>query len=538
VVLPGALATHGPTPPIGLAYIAAAVRDAGHSVDLIDAPGEAMDRSVPFASPVGELERIGLSTEAIVERIAPETSIVGITNMFLHEWPHVREIACAVKDRFPDVFVVVGGENATAFSDWILADCPAIDCCAHGEGEATMVTIADRLAEGKSLLDVGGLALRSDVEDATVDNGLPTRISKAELRKTPRPAWDLVPLDTYWKHFPFFGVNRGRSMQVLGTRGCPYKCSFCSSPQMWTTKYVVREPADVADEIAGYVDEYGVQNVNFVDLTAATNRKWTLELCDALEDRVPGITWQLPVGTRIEAIDRTVLQRIYDTGCRNITFAPESGSERLLQIMDKRIKLPHVMQAVREAHEIGLQATINILIGHPEETWADLRRSTGFLVRAAWSGCSDIAVMMFCPYPGSADFDRLVASGQHSIDEAAFYVGLSRGSSSHRSWNPRISAKQLRVTQLALISAFYLTSMVRRPKRAIEFLRSQVTGSEDTYLEQMVRTKRKKLAEQPAPRRAAQPPTPTVATSASLGPHGRGPRSGAVGVPPRRTVGS
>src|SRR5690606_26627969 len=146
-------------------------------------------------------------------------------------------------------------------------------------------------------------------------------------------------LDTYWAHYPFFGVHRGRSMQVLGTRGCPYQCTFCSAPQMWTTRYVAREPEDVVEEIRGYVEEFGVENVNFVDLTAATNRRWTLGFCDALDRSGLDITWQLPVGTRVEAIDREVLQRLWDTGCRNITFAPESGSPRLLDVMNKRIKL-------------------------------------------------------------------------------------------------------------------------------------------------------------------------------------------------------
>ena len=497
IVMPGALSTHGPTPPIGLAYVAAALRRAGHAVRLIDAPGEAMSQAEPFPSPVGELERIGLSTEEVVARIPPGTRLVGITNMFFHEWPQVREIAEAVKARDPHVIVVVGGENATATARWIIDSCEAVDCCVLGEGEATMVTLADRVAAGQPYGDVRGLALRSAMTNESVDTGLPVRITKAELRGAPRPAWDLVPLQTYWDHYPFFGVDRGRSMNILGTRGCPYQCSFCSSPQMWTTRYVVRDPEEVVDEIVDYVDAYGVENINFVDLTAATNRKWTLGLCDALERRAPGITWQLPVGTRIEAIDREVLQRIYETGCRNITFAPESGSERLLEIMDKRVKLPHVMEAVQDGHAIGLHTTINILIGHPAETWSDLRRSAVYLVRAAWAGCSDIAVMMFCPYPGSADFDQLVESGRHALDDAAFYVGLSRGSASHRSWNPHMSARQLRLIQLALISAFYVTSMSRRPRRIVDFVRSQFAGSEETYLQQMVRTKRKKVAETP-----------------------------------------
>jgi len=503
VVLPNSLATHGPTPPLGLAYVAAALRDAGHEVQLIDAPGEGIHQSVEFESPVGTLEQIGLSPAEIVDRIDPGTTIIGITNMFVHEWPHIREIAERAKQRFPDAFVVLGGENATAFARWILEGCEAVDCCVLGEGEVTMVVLADLLAEGKPLVDLPGIAIRDSVSGDVFDAGLPVRLSKVELRGAPRPAWDLVPLETYWEHYPFFGVDRGRSMQVLGTRGCPYKCTFCSSPQMWTTKYVVREPDDVVDEIVSYVERYGVQNINFVDLTAATNRKWTLGLCDALEERAPGITWQLPVGTRIEAIDREVLERIYATGCRNITFAPESGSPRLLELMDKRVKLDHVMQAVVEGTDVGLRTTINILIGHPEERWSDLWHSATFMLRAAWAGCSDVAVMMFCPYPGSVDFTNMVESGRHKLDEAAYYVGLSRSSAHHRSWNDRFTSRQLRLLQLVFIASFYSTSMLRRPQRIWRFLKSQAVGDEDTYLQQMVRTKRRKLQAAPGDRPAA-----------------------------------
>jgi hypothetical protein len=166
----------------------------------------------------------------------------------------------------------------------------------------------------------------------------------------------------------------------------------------------------------------------------------------------------------------------------------------LLAIMDKRVKLDRVLEAVADGNHIGIRTMINILIGHPEERWSDLWRSVGFLLRAAWAGCSDIAVMMFCPYPGSADFDALVASGRHVIDEPAYYVGLSRGSSQHRSWNDHISAHQLRLMQLFMISVFYLASWLRRPWRAVAFLRAQLGGREDTYLDQMVRTKRKRLS--------------------------------------------
>ena len=74
-------------------------------------------------------------------------------------------------------------------------------------------------------------------------------------------------------------------MPILATRGWPYKCSFCSSPNMWTTRYVVREPTDVADEIESYIERFGINNVDFVDLTPMTKRSWILRLCDELDQR-------------------------------------------------------------------------------------------------------------------------------------------------------------------------------------------------------------------------------------------------------------
>lgn len=493
VVMPHSLAAHGPIPPIGLAYVAAAVRSAGHHVELIDAPGEALDQWEPFDTPVGEVQRIGLRPEQIVERIDPAAHVVGITNMFQHEWPQVRALLPLVRERFPDALIVMGGENATAFRHWIMEQAPEVDVVVMGEGEATMIELLDRWSADQPIADLPGVVARDGADRRAVDTGLPTRLKATELDIAARPAWDLVPLEGYWAHFPFLGVNRGRSMPVLGTRGCPYKCTFCSSPQMWTTRYVMREPTDVVDEIVEYVRDFGVENVNFVDLTAATNRKWILELCDQLERRAPGVTWQLPIGTRAEAIDAEVLQRLWDTGCRNISLCPESGSERMIEVYDKRVKLPHILESVRNARAVGIWTVVHIIIGHPEERWSDVWKSTKFLVTAALEGCSDAAVIMFCPYPGSKDFQDLLDSGELEIDESAYYVGLLRSSSSNRSWNRRMSSRQLRLLQLAMLSVFYGTAMLRHPSRIGVLLKGLRGRGEETYLDQVVRTLRRNL---------------------------------------------
>ena len=485
VIFPRSLSSYGPVPPIGLAYIAAVLRDAGHDVSVIDASAEGIDRAEDFDTPVGRLRRVGLSPVEIADRLPDDVQMVGITHMFLHEWPQAREVATCIRERFPDATIVLGGENATAFHQRILEECPAVDACVLGEGEATALAVADRVAAGLGLGGLAGVALRGSDDD--VPATLSTRLRK--LDGVPRPAWDLFPLDRYWEYSDFFGVHRGRSIPVLGTRGCPYRCSFCSSPQMWTTRYVVRDPEDVADEIAGYVRDYGIESVNFCDLTAATKRSWTLGFCDAIEARVEDLEWQIPVGSRSEILDEEVLRRLHETGCRYITYAPESGSDRMLEIYDKRVRLPAMLESLATAHRVGLRTRINIIIGHPAEQWADIWKSARFLIRAARAGCDDAAVIMFCPYPGSADYEALVDSGRLVVDESSYYVGISRTSSTHESYNDRMSARSLRAVQLALVSLFYGLGLVLHPRRILEYVQAQRTGEERTFLDQLVRIK-------------------------------------------------
>lgn len=486
-IFPKSLSQYGPVPPIGLAYIAAVLREAGHQVSVIDAPVEGMHQTEDFETGVGVLRHVGLTVDDIVERIPTDVDVVGITNMFLHEWPIVSEIASHLKKTHPHALIIAGGENATAFRRWIFAETDVIDGIVLGEGEATFLELVDRYMAGLPIGEIPGTAFRPGFEDGGRDNGLAVRMR--QLSKVPWPAWDLVPVEKYWEFADFFGVNRGRYLPVMATRGCPYRCSFCSSPQMWTTRYLVREPDDIADEIAHYVHHYGIANVNFHDLTAITKRNWTLSFCDALEARDLDLVWQLPVGTRSEALDEEVLQRLWDTGCRNITYAPESGSQHMLEVFDKRIDLENMLVSLRAACRIGLSTRVNIIIGHPEETWGDVLQSMRLLARAAMAGCDDASVIMFCAYPGSKDFDDLVEAGRLEMDDIAMYVGLSRTSWRHRSYNRRMPSKAMHGAQLTMLAIFYALTFVRRPRRIFEHARAILTGNEATILDQMVRVK-------------------------------------------------
>jgi anaerobic magnesium-protoporphyrin IX monomethyl ester cyclase len=487
--IPASFSSYGAVPPIGLAYVAAVLRDAGHQITVIDAPAEALERFISVPSPAGTLQLNGLTVEEVVDRLDPQTEIIGISHMFLHEWPTIREIAERAKAKIPGAVVVLGGENATGFWEWIFKDTTAVDYCVLGEGESTMLELVARLKTGQPTSHIQGLASRATGTGTPV--ALTGRITKLET--IPWPAWEYFDVLRYMKIADAHGVNRGRSLPIMATRGCPYQCTFCSSPAMWTTRYVTRTTQDVVAEMKTYVDRYGANNFNFCDLTAIIKREWTIDFCNLLNQEHLDVSWQLPSGTRSEVLDDEVLGLMYQAGCRNITYAPESGSERMLQIMKKRVTLSKMLVSLKNAERKGSLTRISIIIGHPEERRPDVWQSLKFIVRAALRGCHDCSVMIFAPYPGSADFKRLVEGGQLQVSENYYYVALSRGGWSSGTYNPQMGTGELFSIQIGLLVLFYSLAYLLRPWRFVGLVRGLVTGREDTIVHQTIRTKIKQF---------------------------------------------
>ena len=218
--------------------------------------------------------------------------------------------------------IVAGGEHITATAAFTLDSTPEVDVCVMGEGEETLAEIADALDRGAAFDGIAGLVVRCP-------GGSRSTGSRARIRDVddiPLPAWDLVPIDNYLDNGLGYGVDLGRSMPIIATRGCPYQCTFCSNPEMWTTRWYARDPEKVLDEIALYQERYGATNFDFYDLTAIVKRKWIIDFTNRILERGMTFTWQLPSGTRSEAIDEEVCRRLYASGCRNMSYAPESGS--------------------------------------------------------------------------------------------------------------------------------------------------------------------------------------------------------------------
>lgn len=482
--------TIGVVLPLGPAYIAGTLLEAGHRVSVIDALGEAPLHRGPTSQP--NLIYHGLSIDQIVDRISPTTDIIGISVMFSQQWPHVDDLVRAIHARLPDCPIVIGGEHAAGTWDYVLDTCPPVTACAIGEGEETMLDLVEYVAGTRALADVKGIACRID--------GRPQRTApRARIRdvdQIARPAWHLFPVDRYVEEGFTYGVNRGRSMPILATRGCPYQCTFCSSPAMWTTRYYVRSVTDVVDEIQTYVERYQATNVDFYDLTAIIKRPWILEFCAELERRQLRITYQLPTGTRSEVLDEEVLQALARTGCRNICYAPESGSKRTLERIKKKIKPERMIDSIRAAGRTGIVVKANMMIGFPDETRRELWETVRFGLKLAWLGAEDLPLFPFVPYPGTELYRELRAKSvlpemSHEYFAQLGYADLDNAPSLSR----HVTSRQLAWVRFAGMSAFLALGYIRRPWRLARTLSAVVTERSTTVVElRLVEVKRRLIS--------------------------------------------
>ena len=218
----------------------------------------------------------------------------------------------------------------------------------------------------------------------------------------------------------------------------------------------MRDPIDVADEFEQLVKVYGANNIDFVDLTAIVRKDWTLQFCAELKRRKLAVPWQLPSGTRSEALDEEVLQNLYDTGCRLVNYAPESASEKTLREIKKKLKIDRVIESIRTANRVGLTTKFNIVIGFPDDTLTDILKSTWFLFKMAINGSEDCVVSIFSPYPGSELYRRLRTENKIPPPDDDYIISLA--------------AKSLMFLNIAMHALFYLTAYVTHPRRIIRVL--------------------------------------------------------------------
>ncbi len=483
-----------PSLPLGLAYIAAALRQAGHDVSVLDAVGEAPDQVTPGLR--RQISALGLTPDQIVARLDPSAEAFGVTNMWSFSWPIVREIIRRVKTAYPHVPIVCGGEHFTGLPDFSMQQAP-IDYVVLGEGEEGAVEVFAALQRGDAdFAAIPGLWFRG--ADGKPQQSAKARERNAAVDRIPWPAWDLFNVKAYDERRLVTGIHYGMTVPLLATRGCPYQCTYCSNANMWGTRWYARDPVDVVDEMQHWHEEYGANNFPFQDLTAILKKQWIVDFCKELHSRPfhREVIWQLPSGTRVEVIDDEVAAWLAKTNGKSLNYAPESGSAATRKRIKKQMKDESLLRAVRAAVKHRLVVAAFFVSGFPEDTAADLKQTVKLARKLAWLGITDMAFGFFFPMPNTELYWQLLKEGRIRLDDDFLLTPIFANEPRVREENNysyNLTARQLTRWRYWTLLNFYAISYGTRPWRLVTTLWNSLTGKETRKMESFLIDIRRKI---------------------------------------------
>lgn len=360
-------------PPLGLAYLAGVLKQDEHEIKIIDCP-------------VSNLDHNKLSDEIG----AFQPNLIGITSMT----PTINSAIKAAKNAkkvCPDSPVIFGGPHATFMHREILEKEQSIDIVVRGEGELTLREIAQNEPILKNLQKIKGISFRKNKKIIRTEN----RAYIQDLDELPLPAYEYVPIEKYRIHGKIH-------LPIMTSRGCPFQCSFCVASEIFGARFRARSCKNVVDELEWLKNEYGANAISFQDDTLTYDRKRILDICDEIEKREINLPWGCQ--TRVDQVSKEVLSKMKRAKCNLVSFGIESGCQKILDAVKKRITISQAEKAIKWAKEEGLFVAVSTIMGYPGET-KDMMNQTLDLIQKIEP--DDAWLCIATPYPGT-DLRRLI----------------------------------------------------------------------------------------------------------------------------------
>jgi anaerobic magnesium-protoporphyrin IX monomethyl ester cyclase len=466
-------------PSVGLAYVNASLRKNGYDSQIIDAPAENISQFKRLENTI--FISNGLSAEEIVERIPKDVDAIGVSCMHTNEWIYDSVIIRKIREIFPKHFLFIGGEHATGTAKLILETTPEIDAIVLGEGEQSVLDLLDAHFNQKSFDSILGIAFNKNNKPRLN----PRRSNIKDVNQIAFPDWTGVPLENYFTFNTSISSFDKRSIPMIATRGCPHACTFCTVPNMWDSKWYTRTPENIVEEIKILKTNYGIQHIDFVDLTMTVSKAWTVEFSQKLIEENLGITWSLPIGTRTEQLDFEVLGLMRKAGLKRILFSPESGSKATLFRINKKLNMDHMNAAIRNSLDVGLTVKLATIFGFPGQTKKEVFESLVFIWKSAFIGVHDVVCLSFVPYPGTVLYDQVVKEGK--LEETLEKINLNNDIRNMRSWSDHIPSGAMKYISFFGMSSFYGLQFLARPYRFIKLINAVFVKKEPlTNLECMI----------------------------------------------------
>jgi len=420
--------SHPPFIPLGIAYLGAVAEQAGHDVSVIDCQAER------------------LNCDTFGQRISQQNpDVIGVTSTTLL-YNSAKQIIETAKVFHPNATTMMGGSHVTFWDENALNECPSIDVIVRREGETTFVELLQRLQEKKSFEGVLGTTLRAP--DGKILRNQDRPFLK-DLDSLPSPAYHLLPIDAFHR--------MGKTIFPLVTsRGCVQWCDFCSTVRMFGRGYRMRSSKKVVDEMEMLHNKYGESQFTFYDDAFTINRQHTLDMCADIKARKLKVEWDCE--TRVDAVDKELLEKMHDAGCITVWFGVESGSEKMLGKMHKKINREQVKEAFKTAQKAGIMTIASAVIGFPGETEETAWETINFINSL---NPDDIGCYIATPYPGTPMYDEVVNNGWLRVTDFDKY-----DTATPTFETPELSMEKLREIKYKAHQKFYL-----RPSYVLKMIR-------------------------------------------------------------------
>lgn len=400
------------------AYLVSSLIENGIDVQVIDCFGENFDYVESIKK---EFYFFGLNYRDVPLKIDQLVKVVFVYCRTIEDLISTEILCLEIRKRFTNVKIVLfeNIQTVNSFSLYDLVDdlIPRIaDVAVMGEPEKRALKIFEACERNdyEYLHTIEGVAFYNWETKQLVRN--PKEKLNNELDLLAFPAWHLFNLSGYWNSgFAHAPVKKGkRFLPLLTSRGCPYRCNFCVSPAVNPT-WRSRSPENVVAEIEFFYRNLQISDFHISDLDPTISDKRIREICSLLIEKKLPISWKIAQGTKIETIkSSSTLDFMKRAGCEFFSFSPETGSDKLLKIMNKKFDKHHANYLIKHLNKIGIRTQACFIAGVPGENWIDRLLTLTYIIKIVFLGVDEIAMTIFTPIPGAKFSDSLKGYSHYS----------------------------------------------------------------------------------------------------------------------------
>jgi anaerobic magnesium-protoporphyrin IX monomethyl ester cyclase len=392
---------------LGLTYIAAYLREkCGHTVAIIDAQFEGINQRLQLTD---SFFKVGLSNREIVDRIAENTDVIGVSVPFSHLAFMSHELCRDIKRDFPKVPLIMGGVYPSTQPD--LAMKSKADYIVLGEGEIALSELTMHISKPDSYPLPSSVVAKS--RPASLRTVKASYIE--DINILPNPARDLIAFRNYVTKSQR-GIGAKRTASIISSRGCPYNCEFCSVHPVCGYKWRQRSPDNVLAEIDSLIETYNIDHFEIEDDNFTLKRDRAMEILKGIIDRndkrKQKISWAALNGLRIDTLDEEIIKTIARSNCWRINLALEHGDPEMQKIINKNLNLSKPIDVVKMLKRYGISAGVFLIYGYPGETRKRFENGLKYYLKLKTIYPRlYFSYFIAQPYPGTALFQRCVTEG-------------------------------------------------------------------------------------------------------------------------------